>query len=99
MNIEDIVLVATVREDIRNNTLQVDAAEIPRRVEAAQAGRLVHVDSANVPSAIPTSGAVEQASSPVGHKHKQSSKDYDVGEGNGEVPVSPATVRSRRWWE
>jgi hypothetical protein len=41
MDIEDVVLVATVREDIRNHALQVDAAEIPRRVEAAQAGKLV----------------------------------------------------------
>ena len=39
MNIEDVVLVATVREDIRTHVLQVDATEIPRRVEAAQAGK------------------------------------------------------------
>ena len=36
MSIEDVVLVSTVREDIRNCTLQVDAAEIPLRVEAEQ---------------------------------------------------------------
>ena len=41
MNIEDVVLVTTVREDIRSLALQVDAAEIPRRVEAAQAEKLV----------------------------------------------------------
>ena len=34
MSIEDVVLVSTVREDIRNGTLQVDAAEIPLSVEA-----------------------------------------------------------------
>ena len=40
MKIEDVVLVATVREDIRNNTIQVKAIDIPCRVEAAQAGKL-----------------------------------------------------------
>ena len=38
MSIEDVVLVAAVREDIRTHVLQVDTAEIPRGVEAAQAG-------------------------------------------------------------
>ena len=33
MSIEDVVVVSTVREDIRNRTLQVDTAEIPHRVK------------------------------------------------------------------
>jgi hypothetical protein len=37
MNIEDVVLVTTVREDIRHHALQVDSHEIPRCIEAAQA--------------------------------------------------------------
>ncbi|SRR6266849_6626794 len=41
MDVEDVVLVATVREDIRNRALQVDAAETPRRTKAAQEGKLV----------------------------------------------------------
>ena len=36
MNIEDVVLVSTVREHTRGRTLQVDVAEIPLRVEAEQ---------------------------------------------------------------
>ena len=40
MDIEDVVLVSTVREDIRGRTLQVDTAEIPLRVEAEQLGGL-----------------------------------------------------------
>src|SRR6266850_2498845 len=40
MDIEDVILVSTVREDIRSRTLQVDPAEIPRRVEAEQASTL-----------------------------------------------------------
>ena len=38
MSIEDVVLVSTVREDIRSRALQVDLAEIPLRVEAEQLG-------------------------------------------------------------
>ena len=94
MDIEDVVLVATVREDIRNHILQVDAPEIPGRVEAAQAGKLVHIDSVDVPSAIPTSGAVEQASSHMAEK--RDSKDYDADEVGGEVLVSPVSVRFKR---
>jgi hypothetical protein len=91
MNIEDIVLVATVREDIRSRNLQVDAAEIPRRVEAAQAGKLVRMDSFDVPTAVSTSGAVGQAPSPV--CQKRTSKGYDTDESDGEVLVSSITVR------
>ena len=40
MNVEDVVLVSTVREDIRGRALQVDTAEIPLRVEAEQLGAL-----------------------------------------------------------
>lgn len=38
MSMEDVVLVTTVREDIRNHALQVDSDEIPHCIEAAQAG-------------------------------------------------------------
>ena len=92
MIIEDVVLVATVREDIRNHALRVDAAQIPRLVEIAQAGKLVRVDSVEVPSVVPTSGAVEQESLPVAEK--RASKDYDTEEVDGEVPVNPVAVRS-----
>ena len=40
MNIEDVVLVSTVREDIRGRVLQVGTAEIPLRIEAEQLGAL-----------------------------------------------------------
>ena len=32
MDLEDVVLVATMQEDIRSNTLQVNATEVLRRV-------------------------------------------------------------------
>ena len=40
MNIEDVVLVSTVREDIRSHALRVNSAEIPLRVEAGQLSAL-----------------------------------------------------------
>jgi hypothetical protein len=67
MSIEDVVLVATVREDIRNNTIQVKAIDIPCRVEAAQAGKL-SFKSFNFPEApnqVPVPGsAIGKTTSP-----------------------------------
>jgi len=40
MDIEDVVLVSTVREDIRSHKLRINANDIPRHVEAAQGVRL-----------------------------------------------------------
>jgi hypothetical protein len=42
MNIEDVVIVSSVREHIRGRTIQVDAAEIPLCVEAEQFIALGH---------------------------------------------------------
>lgn len=92
MDIEDVVLVATVREDIRSRNLQVDAAEIPRRVQAVQAGKSVHIGSVDPFLAVPTSGAVERASSSV-DQAPPVSKDGDTDEIVGEVPVSLPAVR------
>jgi hypothetical protein len=93
MDIEDVVLVATVREDIRSRNLQVDAAEIPRRVEAAQAAKHFHIDSVDVSPAVSMSGAVEQASPSVGQG--PATKDRGTGESVGEVLVSIVAV----WFE
>ena len=92
LDIEDVVLVTTVREDIRSRNLQVHAAEIPRRVEAVQAGKCVHIGSVDAYSAVPTNGAVKRASSSV-DQAPPVSKDGDTGEVVGEVPVSLAPVR------
>jgi hypothetical protein len=89
MDIEDVVLVTTVREDIRSRNLQVDAAEIPRRVEAAQAGKPVHIDSVDVSPAVPTSGAVEQVLSSL--DEEPASKDRVTDESVGEVLEKQAT--------
>ena len=41
MDIEDVILVAAVREEIRGGALRVNAADIPQYVEMAQGNRLV----------------------------------------------------------
>jgi hypothetical protein len=51
MRIEDVVIVATVRENIRDLRVRVDAAEIRRRVEAAQAGKPSTFEGVDVPPA------------------------------------------------
>ena len=42
MSMEDVVLVATVREEIRSSALRIDAVDIPQHVEVAQPGNLIH---------------------------------------------------------
>jgi hypothetical protein len=86
MDIEDVVLVATVREDIRNHALQDDADEIPRVALTARAWKLV-------PPAVPTSGAGEHASSLTGQK--RASNGY---ESDGEAMVSPVAVDNKLAW-
>jgi hypothetical protein len=87
MGIEDVILVATVREDIRNHAVQVVPAEIPRRVEAAQAKQLVRIDSVSI-SPAPTSGAIGQSSSSSSVDQERASKDQDTDKSLGEALVS-----------
>ena len=42
MSMEDVILVTTVREEIRGGVLRVNAADIPRYIEVAQAGKPNH---------------------------------------------------------
>ena len=93
MDIEDVVLVATVREGIRSGNLQVDTAEIPRRVEAALSGKIVRNDSVDISPALPTNGAVENASPSV--NQELATKDRGTDKSVGEFPVSLVAV----WFE
>ncbi|KAI0302318.1 hypothetical protein B0F90DRAFT_1627461, partial [Multifurca ochricompacta] len=62
MSIEDIVLVATVREDIREHTLRINTAEIPSRVKAVQAGKPTCAGSVNVSPTNPRIGVRRKCS-------------------------------------
>ena len=84
MDIEDVVLVATVREDIRNPTLQLHAAETPRPLDTARAVK---------PVPLPTNGAVEHPSSLTGQK--RASNGY---ESDGKLMVSSAAVANELMW-
>ena len=75
MSVEDIVVVATVREEIRSRRPFVDTADIERRVEAAQVKVVANVDDndddsesedeeAHVADIIPKEGGGERAIHP-----------------------------------
>ena len=90
MSIEDVVLVSTVREGIRNHVLQVDSAEIPLRVEAEQLGAL----GLEIP--IHLRFPKPEESSGLGLKQ------VNAHEGDDELSVSPSCRpiwRARRRWK
>jgi hypothetical protein len=62
MTIEDIVLVATVREEIRLNGFRVKTARIPGVVEAAQAGISVYIANEDVVPVVPEKDITEDSS-------------------------------------
>jgi len=91
MSIEDVVLVSTVREDIRSHMLQVDAAEIPLRVEAEQLRTL----GLEIPLHLrfPKS----EAASPVCLKREtKGDNPHKIHESDGERSVSPGCSPLRR---
>ena len=73
MNIEDVVLVTTVREDIRHHTLQVDPDEIPHCIEAAQAGMVAIAAAADARAFRPNSRPKADAYSSPSASGSQSS--------------------------
>ena len=91
MSIEDVVLVSTVREDIRGRTLQVNAAEIPLRVEAEQLGAL----GLEIPDHLHF--LKSEASSPLCLKRGMKEDGaHKIHENDGEHSVSPNCSRFRR---
>jgi hypothetical protein len=62
MSMEDVILVTTVREEIRGGALRVDAADIPQHVEVAQAGKLKRPVGKDVYWDKPKSGSTGQES-------------------------------------
>ena len=91
MNIEDVVLVSTMREDIRGHTLQVGAAEIPHRVEAEQLSTLgleipFHL---RFPKSEASSSTCLERDTKEGNAHK-------IHESDGERSVSPSCSPLRR---
>ncbi|KAH9174989.1 hypothetical protein EDB89DRAFT_2067138 [Lactarius sanguifluus] len=92
MRMEDVVLVAAVREDVRSRVLRIDGAKVARVVEAALAGKRNEGDSAS--RASPEGGAAKQgtgsttAASPVGAKGEEIPKFFSQPKGKG-VAKSP----------
>lgn len=91
MSIEDVVLVSTVREDIRGCTHQVDAAEISLRVQAEQLGvlGLEIPDHLRLPK--------NEASSPLFLKRgMKEDGTHKIHENGVECSVSPSCSPLRR---
>ena len=80
MDIEDVVLVVTVREGIRSRALQAKVAEIWRYVEAAQAG--IHAGRGAFAAPLSSSPEVQ----------RQATKEEDAREQGSEHPVSPVAA-------
>jgi hypothetical protein len=107
MSIEDVVLVTTVREDIRHHTLQVDAAEIPNCIEAAQAGMVAIAAAADARAFRPDSRPNWAHSSPSASASESSTasatkynvnaaavgEDDDDDDSKTAVALSPVEVR------
>ena len=91
MSIEDVVLVSTVREHIRDCMLQVDSAEIPLRVEAEQ---LIALGS-EIPTHLrfPPHFPKIEASSPVDLKRPTKEDVRDANESHGKCSVSQVAAR------
>ncbi|KAH9006204.1 hypothetical protein EDB86DRAFT_2872300 [Lactarius hatsudake] len=92
MRMEDVVLVAAVREDVRSHVLRIDGAKVARVVEAALAGKRNEGDSAS--RASPEGGAAKQGTgstttaSPVGAKGEEIPNFFSQPKGKG-VAKSP----------
>ncbi|KAH9051007.1 hypothetical protein EDB83DRAFT_1360111 [Lactarius deliciosus] len=92
MRMEDVVLVAAVREDVRSRVLRIDGAKVARAVEAVLAGKRNEGDSAS--RASPEGGAAKQgtgsttAASSVDAKGEQNPNFFSQPKGKG-VAKSP----------
>jgi hypothetical protein len=106
MSIEDVVLIATMREEIRSLGPFFDTAGIERRIEAAQLGS-VNVASDDLSSVCPESGAAKKESpkeavTGTGAKADSYNGTNEVAvaitsraldmKGSDEHPVSPCVV-------
>ncbi|KAI9452806.1 hypothetical protein F5148DRAFT_496055 [Russula earlei] len=91
MDIGDVVLVATVRENIRSHKLQVDAVDVPHHVEAALEGIL---------GIYPKQSAKEEEAHGIGDEQSVSSNSAQRGattrRTGTEVTVAPKAVSRGR---
>lgn len=93
MSIEDVVFVSTMREDVCNRTLQIDAADILLRVGAEQLGALgleipIHL---HFPKSEASSPVCLRRDTKEDTAHKTFESDVKL-----ECPVSPSCSPLRR---
>ncbi|KAI9465240.1 hypothetical protein BJY52DRAFT_672827 [Lactarius psammicola] len=100
MRIEDVVLVAAVREDVRSRVLRIDGTKVTRVVEAALAEKHSRNEGASTCRASPEGGAAKRgtgsatAASPVGAKRGDGNpnKYFTQWEGKGVTKSAEANA-------
>ena len=93
MSIEDVVLITTVREDIRHHSLHVDPAEIPHCIEAAQAGMVAIAAAA---AAGPRASRPANSRPSAGRSGSSAGAKDDEDEDDAKTAVGPSPVDMRR---
>ncbi|KAH9175003.1 hypothetical protein EDB89DRAFT_1949127, partial [Lactarius sanguifluus] len=85
MSMEDVVLVARVREEIRGGALRVDAADIRRHIEVVQAGKSSHFMSDDVHRDGPKNEGTAQKSDPMAASTVYPNMEAEIAEMMGAV--------------
>jgi hypothetical protein len=81
MSIEDVVLVATIRERIRDQGFRATTARDPGQIEPAEAGMSANVASDDAPPVIPEKDIAEEypKQAVAGSSTEAGSHDYAEG--------------------
>ncbi len=95
MSMEDVILVATVREEIRGGALRVDAADIPRHVEVVQAGKLNRPVGKDVYWDRPKNGSTGQESDSTMTSAVNPSVELEDAMAMGVTAASPSGLQQR----
>ncbi|KAH8996884.1 hypothetical protein EDB92DRAFT_1539677 [Lactarius akahatsu] len=85
MSMEDVVLVARVREEIRDGALRVDAADIRRHIEVVQAGKQSHLMGDDIHLNAPKTEATAQNSDPMAASAVYPNVEAGIAEMTGAV--------------
>ena len=78
MRIEDVILVAAVREEVRGRVLRIDAPKVTRIVEVALAGKLPRLEGDSASRACLEGGVAKQGTSSTAAE-----SPVDAEDGNG----------------
>ncbi|KAH9067683.1 hypothetical protein EDB87DRAFT_20195 [Lactarius vividus] len=96
MSMEDVVLVARVREEIRGGALRVDVADIQHHIEVVQAGKPTHPVSDDIHGNPPKKGATAQKSDSMAASAVDSNVEAEIAEMTGAALPSGSQHRGMK---